>query len=165
MSSTNRGTVRNENDFYATPESAFKPLLPHLKPLVGLSIWEPAEGDGRLVRWLNEAGFNATGTDIQTGDDFLQYLFYKPDCAIVTNPPFSLAFEFAQNAVLVSRHVVLLLRLNFLASFKRKTWFTENPPTALFVLSKRPSFTDGGTDSCDYAWFAWSPRLMGIHFL
>lgn len=162
MSATNRGSVRNPGDFYATPESAFLPMIPFIKKLP-FTVWEPAQGDGRLVSWMISNGIEAIGSDIADGTDFLSSTMGVG--SIVTNPPFSLAFEFCQHAVNLSRNVVMLLRLNFLASQKRKTWFTANPPTALFILSKRPSFTGGKTDACDYAWVAWSPRLSGIHFL
>ncbi len=35
---------------------------------------------------------------------------------------------------------MLLLRLNWLASQKRREWFKTHEPSALFVLSERPSF-------------------------
>lgn len=147
--------MRNAQDFYATPEGAFKPMLPFIET-IGLPVWEPACGDKRLIRWMNEYGIAAAGSDI-SGDgfqiNFLEDMAYR-DC-IVTNPPFSLAFEFCQHAFDYSEHVFLLLRLNFLASAKRKEWFQAHEPDAIFVLCKRPDFTGGGGDSCDYAWFYW----------
>lgn len=164
MSATNRGAVRNERDFYATPESAFKPIIPFIGLCKPHHVWEPACGDRRLIRWLAESelrGF-VDGDDLTNGYDFLKDMDRRYNC-IVTNPPFSLAFEFCQHAVAVADHVFLLLRLNFLASAKRKPWFAENEPDALFILSKRPSFTeDGGTDACDYAWYYWGQRHHGI---
>jgi len=60
----------------------------------------------------------------------------------------------------------MLLRLNFLASRKRHGWWNLHRPSALFVLSQRPSFTeDGQTDATDYAWFYWGAFHSGIHFL
>ena len=44
----------------------------------------------------------------------------------------------------------------------------ENTPTALHVLSKRPSFTGKGTDATDYAWYVWdkTERLSrGVSFV
>jgi hypothetical protein len=62
----------------------------------------------------------------------------------------------------------MLLRINYLGSISRHEWWKENSPTALHVLSKRPSFTGKGTDATDYAWFVWdkSNRLeKGIFFV
>ncbi len=162
MSSTNRGAVRNAHDFYATPEEAFKPLL-RILPSGMVQFWEPACGDGRLIRWLTESGRLAGGSDLNTGVDFLKDETRR--AFIITNPPFSLAFEFAQHAVAHAPEVMLLLRLNFLASMKRRAWFLANEPSALFVLSKRPDFTGGGGDSCDYAWFYWGPFRHGVQHI
>lgn len=162
MSATNRGAKRAERDLYPTPRDAFLPLIPYIKEL-DCSVWEPACGDGRLIEMMQAAGIRADGTDIAKGDDFLKD-DSRENC-IVTNPPFSLAFEFCKHAVKKSNRVFLLLRLNFLGSGKRAAWFKEHEPAALFVLSKRPSFTGGRTDSCEYAWFYWGPTFKGIHHL
>lgn len=164
MSATHRGAKRREADYYATPESAFRPLLYFLKAHQG-GIWEPACGDGRLVKWMNEAGLEASGDDISRNG----YNFLTDDSryeTIVTNPPFSLALEFCDRALSSSFNVFMLLRLNFLASRKRRDWWRRNPPSALFILSERPSFTDDGkTDATDYAWFYWGKLHKGIFFL
>lgn len=139
MSATNRGAERVEADFYPTPKSAFEPLIPYL-PLGG-QVWEPAWGDTRLVKWMLEAGIDAWGTDLNNQEfpvDFI--LDSTPRYCVLTNPPFSCAFQFCQNAVAHSQHVFMLLRLAFLASDERKDWFKKHEPSCLFVLSKRPSF-------------------------
>lgn len=173
MSATNRGAVRNERDFYATPKAAFIPLMKYLPTGI---IWEPACGDGRLVSWMRDGGFKAEGSDLEPQCDAprLDFLETSKDfpagsgnyAAIVTNPPFSLAFEFCQHARKLSDETFFLLSLNFLASRKRNAWFKANLVSALFVLSARPSFTaNGKTDACDYAWFYWGPRHRGIFHL
>lgn len=159
MSATNRGAVRRESDFYATPLSAFTPLLPYLDELK--NHWEPAWGDGRLVKEMKRVGIEAFGADANCGVDFLKDE-ERRQC-IITNPPYSLAFEFCQHAVAHANEVFMLLRLNFLASKKRREWFKVNEPSALFVLSERPCFTDDGkTDATEYAWFYWGNRHKGI---
>lgn len=160
MSATNRGAIRSDQDFYPTPESAFKPLLPYIP---NLDIWEPACGDRRLVRWMCEYGLPADGSDLTQGRDFLRE--FSPHSVIVTNPPYSLAMEFAIQSLAVAEHIFLLLRLNFLASRKRREWFKVNEPSALFVLSERPSFTGRGTDATDYAWYYWGDMHRGIYHL
>lgn len=157
MSSTTQ-PVRLGPDYYATPLSAFKPLLSHLDPEG--KFWEPACGDGRLIQAMLNAGLEANGDDLQHGYDFLKDT--ERYDVIVTNPPFSLAFEFVQHAIDHSWETFMLLRLNFLASQKRASWFRENEPNGLFVLTKRPSFAYGGTDSCDYAWFYWGDEKFGV---
>jgi hypothetical protein len=51
--------------------------------------------------------------------------------------------------------VVYLLRLNFLGSAKRKPFWDAHPPTHLLTITPRPSFVNGGSDSCEYGWFCW----------
>lgn len=168
MSSTKRGAVRNDADFYVTPEGAFKPLIPWLPRQT--YFWEPCCGDGRLIRWLRESGREAGGADLNPRPewpcdpvDFLED--ESPRNFIITNPPFSRAQECVDRALSNSTEVMMLLRLNFLGAQKRREWWRMNEPSALFVLSARPDFTGGGGDSCEYAWFYWGHRFQGIRHL
>lgn len=169
MSATNRGAARQEQDFYATPLTAFEPLIPFLPRVQTL---EPACGDGRLARAMVAAGIPTFASDLYpqgdyTRTDFLQIAEHWP--CIVTNPPFSLAHEFCAHAVEHAEHVFMLLRLNFLASKKRKAWWIEHEPDAIFVLSERPKFCKNrygkwATDACDYGWFYWNTKtIISIH--
>jgi len=81
--------------------------------------------------------------------------------AIITNPPYSRAEEAIRSCCTVADRVVMLLRLPFYAGQRRKALFTEHPPAHVLVLAKRPSFTDGGTDATDYAWFVWDRGHRG----
>lgn len=142
MSATGRGAERHEADFYSTPREAFAPLLQHLP--TNVVYWEPCCGDGRLVKWLTEAGCQADGADLYPQSpvwpsvDFLAD--QHPREFVVTNPPFSIAQAIAAHSLDIARETLLLLRLNFLASKKRRDWFRAHEPAALFVLSERPSF-------------------------
>ena len=171
MSATNRGAVRDPKDFYATPLTAFMPLIPFLPKV---KTWEPACGDGRLVRAMLASGIDAWGSDLFPQDgtvpvDFLAVEMGHHPC-IVTNPPFSLGLEFADRAIASAEHVFLLLRLNFLGAKKRKIWWIDHEPNAIFVLSDRPKFCKNkkgkmATDACEYGWFYWGPLHEGIHHL
>lgn len=155
MSATNRGTVRDEKDFYATPRAAFAPLLDILPPTLppdcadNLSgYYEPCAGDGRIIRWLRESGRHADGADLfpqfshhaypLTPVDYLKD--ETPRQFVLTNPPFGIAFEMCQHAKKHAREFMFLLRLSFLESDERGEWLSANEPSALFVLKKRPSF-------------------------
>lgn len=191
MSATNRGAKRTPRDFYATPESAFKPLLPILPR--GSTYWEPACGDGRIIRWLEADGFHASGSDLVHGWDFFKDTTQRD--FILTNPPFSVAHGFCEHALPHAREVMFLLPLNFLGSLKRRQWHQRNEVNALFPLADRPNFAmhvkcaDCGhseyfpietkrpkacsscasheisistSDSNEYAWFYWGRRFSGI---
>lgn len=152
MSATGRGTTRDPRDNYATPRPAFAPLLGILPRDKALQFWEPACGDRRLITMLYESGRVAGGTDLEAdGVDFLTDETQRE--FIITNPPFTLAFEFCKHGVKVAPEVLFLLRLNFLASRTRAAWFKENEPGALFVLSDRPGFVMSCTCKvCRHNW-------------
>ncbi len=86
---------------------------------------------------------------------------YEPADLVVSNPPFKLAVPFVRNALEMVNpdggRVVFLLRLAFLESAARTTFWQECPPEWVAILSKRPSFTgDGATDTkTAYAIFCW----------
>jgi len=74
----------------------------------------------------------------------------------ITNPPFYLAEPILRRAMQHSRHVLLLLRLNFLGSERRHEFLRTHMPDDIYVLPNRPSFRgDNKTDSIEYAWFHW----------
>jgi hypothetical protein len=62
----------------------------------------------------------------------------------------------------MSEHVIMLLRLNFLASEERSEFMQRTRPD-VYVLPNRPSFVLAGkTDSIEYAWFHWHKNSTGI---
>jgi len=144
-------TTRNEYDFYPTPNWCFE-KLPIDFSNYGSAL-EPCAGDYRIADFLVEKGLRTDTCEIQLGDDFFDYEGSVD--LVFTNPPFSLAQEFIKKALKHADTVIMLLRLNFLGSQKRNKFWIENEPDALFILSKRPSFTGKGTDSAEYAWFVW----------
>jgi hypothetical protein len=90
-------------------------------------------------------------------------LTVPPYDVLLTNPPYTLAEEFIVQGLKFAKVVVMLLRLNFLGSQKRAMFFAEHFPD-VYVLPRRPSFTGGKTDSCEYAWmiFHREHRAHGI---
>ena len=86
---------RIQRDFYPTPYAAVVPLLPHLRP--SLHFAEPCAGDGRLIRYLEEAGHHCVAAiDIEPRASRVQHgdaremLALKPFVeAFITNPPWS----------------------------------------------------------------------------
>ncbi len=173
MSATNRGAIRHADDAYYTPAWCVRALLATVQ-LPGGNWLEPAVGDGAIVRAVNEVRQDIfwTVNDIdllRVGDLSAFGWGHSPYTAagfefaaedemqdvVITNPPFNQALEFVQGAMKDGRVVVMLLRLNWLASQKRNRFLLDNPPS-VYVLPRRPSFTnDGKTDATDYAWFIW----------
>ena len=182
MSSTGRGTTRRPNDDYQSPPSAIAALLAHVKP--SGTFHEPCAGSGniiaevRKVKEVTQVSWCELYPESGEGTDFLAYRIgpRKYDW-IITNPPFSLACEFIDQSLRLAHNIALLLRLNFLESEDRREWWQTRRPTAIYVLSRRPSFLDRqgkrvlgkngkpGTDSCAYGWFVWSRLYSGIHVI
>lgn len=154
MSATNRGAIRNENDFYATPPDAVEAIFARISCDAEAIAFEPCRGSGSIT---NKFTCNTVYyCELSEGIDFLADRPLPLVDLTVTNPPFSLAQEFITKSLQHTRGIVAyLLRLNFLGSQKRKDWWQSRRPSHLYILSKRPSFTGGATDATEYAWFIW----------
>lgn len=171
MSATNRGTVRKEYDFYATPVDVVENLLKFIDLSNVSTILEPSAGTGNVLIPLS-GDFNITSCEVREEelntleklsqsviiDDFMTHDFTGKYDLIIGNPPYSKAIEFVEKSLsLLSENgkLVFLLRTAFLESKKRYGFWQENPLSDLLVLSKRPSFTGKGTDATSYSWFVW----------
>jgi len=94
------GYARVERDLYPTPDWVITAALAEHLDLAGITAWEPACGDGRMVAPLVRAGCKCVfATDIvdhgDPQDDVLDFLsgetpppLLDPIDLIVTNPPF-----------------------------------------------------------------------------
>lgn len=186
MSATNRGSNRSPSDFYETPAWAVEQFLDEFYRgrQTPYSILEPCAGSGAIIEVLRqrisaavidaceiEARHEKELTSICNGQLFIQdfrTLYKTGHDLVITNPPFSLAQEIIEHVFATkdySTEVVMLLRLGFLESQKRKEFWDKHPLTQLYVLSERPSFTKKGTDSAAYGWFVWSetrPPLIKV---
>lgn len=163
MSATGRANhKRNAYDSYPTPTWCTEAIVRQIVWGDSARIFEPCAGEGAIAEVLvsrdcgrvlaadiNPDARMGNGVDFLKNDDSERYDF------IITNPPFSLAQEFVEKSLTLANCVIMLLRLNFLASKSRKEFWEKHPPTAIHVLTKRPSFTGSGTDATDYAWFVW----------
>jgi hypothetical protein len=85
---------------------------------------------------------------------------------VITNPPFRLAEEFVERALVVARTgVAILARTVFLESVGRyENIFSKRPPSIFAQFSERVPMVRGRVDpkastATGYAWFVW--RLGG----
>lgn len=183
MSSTNRGTQRNADDYYVTPHWLIEDFLAAFaennslvcSPDENPRVLDPSAGgcDKYPMSYptvLEQEGFIVESWDIRedsranlTGVNFLNVSSYesrKYDM-IITNPPFNLAQEFTEHAldmVCECGLVIMLQRLNWLGSQKRKPMWQKLPLAAVYVHSKRPGFDPekpSKTDSTEYAHFVF----------
>lgn len=96
--------------------------------------------------------------DVGCYDFLTTYTDWGPGTIMITNPPYAIAEAFLLKCFEGVATVAALLRLAFVETRKRAAFWREHPAD-IYVLSRRPSFTGRGTDSCAYAWFVWGPGL------
>lgn len=151
---------RAASDFYPTPPDVTFALMKFLSLDKGAKIWEPACGDGHMVRVMEAMGYQVIGTDIQYGDDFLTAPLIDCDW-IITNPPFSQSEPFIRRCIEHEKPFCLLLKSQYWHAKKRKPLFDEMPPEWILPLTWRPDFlfkTRGsGSPLMDVMWVLWDP--------
>jgi hypothetical protein len=97
-------------------------------------------------------------------DDALKLDYDRHYDVVITNSPFSLAEAYIKKFLPVCNHLVLFLRLDFLAGAKRHALLHKHMPS-VYVLPNRPTFIKGGTDQYNYGWFVWSSRPPTLKLL
>ena len=191
MSATNRTkaggekSARSPHDYYPTPPWSVRAILPQLRDhLNGAIVLDPCAGTGSIlqpvIEYADETGLaladvrgveldgdrartcESVGASCETGDFLVSQPAFSGPRAVVSNPPYSLAQEFAEAALewVQGGTVAMLLRLNWLEGKKRAP-FHRAHPADVYVLSRRPSFNGRGTDATAYAWFVWAPNRGG----
>lgn len=181
MSATGRnleGHERHPDDFYETPGWCTQAILRkfNIEIVLAESILDAGSGTGAIAREVYKLNPEVSAIENNLdrhlqAQDSCTYKYNKPLYLhqdflehkriydiIISNPPYGQAQEFAEHAIKHSKLVIFLLRLNWLASKRRKS-FHQKYPADLYVLSKRPSFTNKGTDATEYAWFCFGEGL------
>jgi hypothetical protein len=179
------GSERRVDDDYATPAWCTRAIAPYLTLSEGM-VLDPCCGAGGILDVFQEMWPRrlTKGIEIDHGradkaerahrlvlrGDALTQDWPSAD-VIVTNPPYNLALEFIEKALHyeeVLHHEPIdkafLLRLNFLGAQKRAS-FHKAHPCDVYVLPRRPSFTGGGTDATEYAFFVWGPKRGNRWFM
>lgn len=170
---------RPEHDFYNTRPEAVHSLL--AMEQFSRVIWEPACGQGAIVKVLQEHNYDIFASDLYEyetdihahfGLDFFETFGpitnAQGDVArdIITNPPFKIAERFAYRAVEhiedTGGKVAFLCRLAWLESLKRMDLFRNTPIARIYVFSRRlpmmhrPNWEGKkSTSAIAYAWFVW----------
>jgi hypothetical protein len=172
-------------DDFPTPPWATRALCEHVlkgKTLANLTCLEPATGRGYMSETLKEYFLSVESSDAYPygyGEvrDFLTYPFEALSHDwVITNPPFRLAEEFVDRALVVARRgVAILARTVFLESVGRfEGIFRDRPPSMFAQFSERVPMIKGridrkATTATGYAWFVWDkaadsalPRLAWV---
>jgi hypothetical protein len=171
------------NDLYETPVEAIRALLA-VERFNG-RIWEPAAGrNGNIARELRRAGYDVVATDLvdygledSTGriDFLIEHRAPEGVRTILTNPPNKLAEESVRHALTLAPHVVMLLRVEFIAGQRRlrgeKTSdiLDSGRLARFYPFAKRlPMMHRAGwngpkveNSAADFAWFIWDRNHRG----
>lgn len=169
---------RDHLDRYYTPDGVARACVATVPDLGArvhrLEILEPSCGGGAFLRAIRQRWPDSlvVGLDVdpeapgfvevaECGQpqhcDFLDFP-HSVDL-VLGNPPFKHAEQHVRHALKLARvGVGFLLRLAFLESEARIPFWREFPASKVAILSRRPSFTGGGTDSAAYAFFWWDRR-------
>ena len=171
------GYDRAANDWYVEPAHAVDALL-DVEAFDG-EVWDPACGSGNIPTTCGARGIRAVGSDIAdrgygvTGSDFLSLDFrtsFMPAAHhIITNPPFSLAMEFALRGLrCVPGKVCILQRTVWLEGERRhRELFSKGHLARVWQFRKRISMPPGGADvpaqggSVAFAWFVFCHDHQG----
>lgn len=173
IAGTSENRDRVENDYYATPEESTRALLA-VEEII-YPVWEPACGEGHIVRLLT--GGEVVATDlIDRGYgrqlDFLDTINFMYPSTILTNPPFNLFQEFAEKALgLAKRKVILFGKLQALEGIKRASFMEKSPLRTIYVFKKRQNPLRNGraldengkpwASTMAFAWFVWEIGYTG----
>lgn len=161
---TNYG--RAKSDLYPTPPEATQALLNFLELPQTTTIWEPACGQGHMVKVLQNNGFAVIGTDIESGTDFLGVDIPNGIDWIITNPPFSKAEEFIRRCFQHRVPFALLLKAHYWNAKRRISLFRECQPKYVLPLTWRPDFMFGargsGSPLLDVSWVVWGSKSSEV---
>ena len=169
FSANNAQGQRKKSDFYETPYSMTSHLLEVEDFNKSLTVCEPACGDGAIVKILEKKWDNVVAYDIEK--NFLWET--KNYDYIITNPPFSLAYEFVQKAKqIATEKFAFLLPLSYLHGKKRYDNIYMDKQYGLkkvYVFTRYPmlgeSLREDGkynTGMMVYAWYIFENHYSGL---
>jgi len=144
-----------------TPAYAIAPLLPYIDP--SWTIWEPAAGEGYLARAMASEGRNVESSDILTGENFFEFEPTIWDC-IVTNPPFSIKYDWLARCYELGKPFALLLPVETIGTQAAQRLFKQYGVEVIW-LDKRVNFKmpykgwEGSAAQFPVAWFTWGLSL------
>lgn len=154
--------TRSPIDIYPTPPDVTYALLDFLKLPRHTRIWEPAAGDGHMVKAIESRGYYVIGTDILTGTDFLTADVPAEVDMIITNPPFKWSEDFIWRAAKTGIPFAFLLKSQYWHASRRRNLFESLPPSYVLPLTWRPQFDPSGSKKSPVMDVVWNVWLLGI---
>lgn len=153
---------RKPDEFYETPAETTRVLLDAIN--FRHRVADPACGENAILSVLKEYKYDAVGSDLNTGYNFITDRFLWRDRDIVTNPPFGpggrTAVDFIARALDVTKpwhgRIAMLLPVDFDSGGTRRHLFGGCPAFQVkLVLLNRIRWFNGQSGSTNHAWFVW----------
>lgn len=158
-----------EKDRCGTPPYALEPLLPYIDK--DCHIWECAAGNGLLVNALLNYGFKhwqIIDSDITEGDDFFTYdpkeiHNWRWD-VIITNPPFSLKYQWIKRCYELGKPWALLMPSDTLFAASANKLFQQHG-IEIIIMNPRVDFRmpnkgwSGNGAQMSTSWFTWGLNI------
>ena len=168
--------VREAADFYPTPPVPTRAnLSAEAERLRDFgTVWEPAAGDGAMVREMQTMGLSVVASDlIDRGCGAQIRSFYDFDAApapaILTNPPFSecgwgngrARWLYYALETLDVAYMALLLNWAFPDAGGLGPFWAKHPPARVYLMRWKVDFTGQGAPPMLNAWFVWDRTHRG----
>ena len=165
---------RMKDDFYPTLPEPTRAFLhaEHDRLMQFPLIWEPAAGDGAMVREIEAMGHKVDASDlIDRGCHAKIKSFYDfdvldaPSIAIVTNPPFkdcdgeSRWLWHALDTLRVE-YMALLLPWKWPCAAGKASIWTAHPPARVYLMRWRIDWTGAGANPSNDAWYVWDGKTQ-----
>ncbi|MDW9972040.1 hypothetical protein GOB98_18570 [Sinorhizobium meliloti] len=167
---------REKDDFYPTPPEPTRAFLhAEIDRLRDFgTIWEPAAGDGAMVREMEALGLTVRASDlIDRGCDADIRSFYDfpvaPSPAIVTNPPFA-ECGWGNGKARWLKHALEALDVEYMALLMNWSWpgagglapfYAAHPPARVYLMRWKIDFTGQGAPPMLNGWFVWDRAWRG----
>ncbi len=172
------GRERHPDDFDPTPAEPTRAFLAaeHDRLIDFGMLWEPAAGDGAMVREIEAAGFPCYKSDLidrGCGAEIRDYFSYaREECpakAQVTNPPYN-RVNWRDGRGEWIKHGMGTLGLDYMALLLSWNWpgagglskvWAEFPPARVYLMRWKIDFTGDGSPPMLNAWFVWDRAYQG----
>lgn len=168
---------REKDDFYPTPPEPTRAFLhAEIERLRDFpTIWEPAAGDGAMVREMEALGFDVFASDLvdrgPRTDELQSFYDYRmrPCRAIVTNPPFG-ECGWGNGKARWLKHALDTLDVDYMALLMNWGWpgagglgpfYAQHPPARVYLMRWKIDFTGQGAPPMLNAWFVWDKKWEG----
>jgi hypothetical protein len=167
----NKGYNLGTYDECQTPPYALEPLIPYLNPMY--SIWECAAGMGTLelsLRYDYKRNVYANDITYEVWNRKADFFETMPNeqmisrVIIVTNPPYSIKYEWLQRCYELGTPFALLMPVEMLGTAKGQKLFSKYGIEVIF-MSPRVDFYmpnkgyEGGGAQFPTAWYTWKLNL------